>query len=318
MQGVCHAYDPHAHDVVPGDLGDRPGKHDIAVAHPVGSAARRPPMNSTRRKLAISSWDAPREGNIYGKLTVDATEALAYIDWLRATSGEKVTLTHLVGKACADALAQCPGLNGIIRFGSYREKPTVDIAYLVALEEGRNLAKAKIERLDEKSVVDVAVELRAMAAKLHKGEDEAFNKSQGPLQLLPTWIIKPLLKVTGYLSAVLGLSVPALGLEAYPFGSLIVTNVGVFGLDEGFAPPTPFAHVPVYVLVGALREVPMARDGEVVIRPQLTLCATIDHRYMDGAQGGVLAKVVRNLLENPWQLEGLEGRPEALAAAAPA
>jgi pyruvate dehydrogenase E2 component (dihydrolipoamide acetyltransferase) len=272
-------------------------------------------MNSTRRKLAISTWDAPREGNIYGKLTVDATEALAYVAWLRQTSGEKVTITHLVGKACAEALARSPGLNGIIRFGRYVEKSTVDLSFLVALEDGKNLAKAKIDRFDTKSVVDVAKELRALADKLYRGEDREFNKSQGPLKLLPTWLIRPLLKVTGYLSSVLGLSVPALGLEAYPFGSLIITNVGVFGLDEGFAPPTPFAHVPVYVLVGALRDAPVVRDGAIVVRKQLTLCATIDHRYLDGAQGGVLAKVVRDILENPWQLEGLEGRPaEAVGA----
>ena len=36
------------------------------------------PKMSTRRKLAIATWSSPREGNIYGKLTLDATEALAF------------------------------------------------------------------------------------------------------------------------------------------------------------------------------------------------------------------------------------------------
>ena len=34
----------------------------------------------------------------------------------------------------------------------------------------------------------------------------------------------------------------------------------------------------------------------------MTITATIDHRFIDGFQGGVLAKVVRDVLENPWQL----------------
>ena len=92
-------------------------------------------------------------------------------------------------------------------------------------------------------------------------------------------------------------------------GGRIITNVGVFGLDEGFAPPTPFAHTPVLVLVGAIRDTPVVQDGEVVIRPQMSLCATLDHRYVDGAQSGVLAKVVRDVLQNPWQLEGMDGPP---------
>lgn len=269
---------------------------------------------SARRKLAIASWSDPREGNIYGKLTVDATAALEYLEYLKQKTGEKVTITHLVGKACGEALKQAPTLNGYLRLGAFVPHETVDIAYLVALQEGANLAKAKVTDIDKKSVADIARELRELAEKLHKGEDEQFKKSQGPIQALPTWLIRPLLWLTGLLTSSFGISVKALGLEAFPFGALIVTNVGVFGLDEGYAPPTPFARVPVYVLVGAIREAPAVVDGQVVVRKQLTLNATIDHRFIDGYQGGVLAKVVREVFANPWKLEGLEGRPKELAA----
>lgn len=265
--------------------------------------------NSVRRKLAIASWSPPKEGNIYGKLTVDVSQAKAYLAWVREETGLKVTITHLVGKAVAVALSRAPGLNGVIRFGRYVRHDSVDISFLVALEEGRNLAKAKIEGLDKKSVTELGEELRALATKLHAGRDESFNKSMQPLKSLPTWIIRPLVHTMGYLSGVWGLNVPSLGIEAHPFGTCIITNVGVFGLDEAFAPPTPFAHTPVLVLVGAMRDTPVVVDGEVVVRPQMTLCATIDHRYIDGAQGGVLAKVVRDVLENPWQLEGMDGPP---------
>lgn len=271
--------------------------------------------NSTRRKLAIASWSPPREGNIYGKLTVDATEALAYLEWLRATSGEKVTVTHLVGKAVAMALREAPGLNGVIRWGRFVPHDTIDIAYLVALEEGRDLAKAKVATADGKSVVEIARELRALAERLHKGQDEQFKKATGPIKWMPSWLVRPVVHWTGWLSGVLGWSIPALGLERFPFGSAIVTNVGVFGLDEGFAPPTPWAHVPIYVLMGAVRDAPAVVDGALTVRKQLTITATIDHRFMDGAQGGRLAKVVRDVLERPWQLEGMDGPPKPLPGA---
>lgn len=256
-----------------------------------------------RRKLAIASWSSPTEGNIYGKLTVEATQALAYIEQLKERTGEKITITHLIGRACAEALKEAPTLNGVIRFGSFVQHPTVDITYLVTLEGGNNLAKVKVCNADKKSVVETAVELREYAERLRAGKDDAFKKSQGPLALLPTWLIRPLVTFSGWLTAVLGVNMPVFGLEAYPFGSLIITSVGMFGLDEGFAPPTPFAHVPIYVLLGAVREVPVAVDGQVVVRKVVTLCATIDHRFIDGAQGGILAKVIRRVLENPWELE---------------
>lgn len=274
------------------------------------------PKMSTRRKLAIATWSSPREGNIYGKLTVDATEALAYLDHVRRTTGEKATVTHFVGKAVGEALKQAPTLNGYLRLGAYVPHDTVDLAYLVSLEEGQNLAKAKVCDIDKKSVAAIARELRELAGKLHEGRDDQFNKSQGPLQILPTWLLRPLLWTTGVVTSSFGLSVPALGLEAFPFGACIVTSVGMFGLDEGYAPPTPFARVPVYVLVGALRDAPAVEAGKLVVKKQLTITATLDHRFIDGHQAGVLARVVRSVFENPWQLEGLSGRPAEAAEAA--
>ncbi len=100
-----------------------------------------------------------------------------------------------------------------------------------------------------------------------------------------------------------------LGLEAFPFGSCMVTSVGMFGLDEAFAPHTPFARVPIIVLLGAIRKEPIVENEEVVVRSRMTITATIDHRYIDGSQGANLAKVVRNMFEEPWLLDGHSSAP---------
>ncbi len=256
-----------------------------------------------RRKLAIATWGAPREGNIYGKLTLDVTEAQRYIEHLRETTGEKVTVTHLVGKAAASALEQEPSLNGRILFRRFIPFDTVDIAFLVTLDGGADLAKVKIERLNEKPTSDVAAELRQYAAQLRKGKDEQFEKSKGPLQWMPRWILPRFLGLVGWLTSAAGVDLSKMGLERFPFGSCIVTNVGMFGIDEGFVPPTPFARVPVYILVGAIKKMPAVVDGEVVVREQLTITATVDHRFVDGYQLGTLAKAFRKIFEDPWSLE---------------
>ena len=51
-------------------------------------------------------------------------------------------------------------------------------------------------------------------------------------------------------------------------------------------------------------------DGELTIRPQVTLCATVDHRFVDGAQLATVARILRDVFDNPWQLMGLDGPPE--------
>ena len=271
-------------------------------------------MNSTRRKLAIATWSPPREGNIYGKLTLNAEPALKYIAEVREATGEKVTMTHFVGKAVAMALAAAPGLNGRIRFNKFIPHETVDIAYLVVLEGGSDLAKAKISELDKKPLVAVAQELRALAESLRAGKDKEFESSKNLLKLLPTFLVRPVLWLTGWLTGALGLNAKAIGLSAYPFGSAVITSVGMFGLDEGFAPHTPFARVPLLVLVGAYNDRPAVVDGEIISQKQITITATIDHRFIDGSAGGKLAKTIRAIFDDPWEELGAPSNQAATEA----
>ncbi len=265
---------------------------------------------TTRRKLAIATWAAPREGNIYGKLTVNVTNALRYIEHLRVTTGEKITITHFVGKVAGMALKHAPDLNGRIAFGCYVPHQTVDVAFLIAVEEGADLAKFKVAHIDKKSVTQIAEEIRNAAKRLRGGKDEGFERSKPMLRKLPTWLIRPLVWVTGFVTGVLGMSVPALGLEAFPFGACIITSVGMLGMDEAYAPPTPFARVPVYlVLPSVKRRAVVVDDDRIEIQPQLDIMATIDHRFMDGYRAAVLAKIMRAAFENPWSVDGLEKAP---------
>lgn len=264
---------------------------------------------SLRRKLVIATWTRPTEGNIFGKLLLDTTEVERYIEHLRQTTDEKITISHVVGKAAALALAQSPGLNGRILFGRYIPHQTVDITYLVAIEDGGNLAKAKVANTDQKTLAEICRELREMAERLRSGQDESFKKSMGPLAVLPTWIIRPILGLTGWLASALGVEVKMFGVERFPFGSCVITNVGMFGLDEGFAPQTPFARVPIWVLVGAIKKQPVVIDDQIVIRPMLPVMATIDHRFLDGYQAGTMASVMREMFAEPWKLDGLDAPP---------
>ena len=264
-----------------------------------------------RRKLAIASWRPPREGNIHGKVTVDATEALAYLDDVRERTGEKVTITHLVGKAVASALASEPTLNGYIRLGSFVPHDRVALTFLVSMPDGSDLARARIDDIDRKPLRAVAAELRQAATDLRDGRDESWERNKQVIALLPTWLLRPVLWLTGLLASSFGVDAPALGVERFPFGSGVVTSVGMFGLDEAYVPQTPFARVPLWVLVGAVSERPAVVDGAVLPRPMLTVTATIDHRFVDGFQGAALAREFRRVFADPWSLEDEE--PATLA-----
>jgi len=86
----------------------------------------------------------------------------------------------------------------------------------------------------------------------------------------------------------------------YTEGTFTVTNLGAFGVESliGIINPPQAA----ILGVGAVSPRPAARDGELVIRDQMKLALSADHRVTDGAEGARFLKEIQNLLENPAAL----------------
>jgi pyruvate/2-oxoglutarate dehydrogenase complex dihydrolipoamide acyltransferase (E2) component len=58
----------------------------------------------------------------------------------------------------------------------------------------------------------------------------------------------------------------------------------------------------VDVLVPRIKDTVWVENGEITIKPTLKLCATFDHRVIDGVQAASLAREIQTLLSAP---EGL-------------
>jgi len=266
---------------------------------PVGDGHTR-----TRRKVAAGTWRASRDGRLYGRLAVDATALLAHLAAARAATGERVTVTHAVGKAVALAMRAVPEAHGRLVLGRFVAYPSCAIGFAVDIE-GTDLAPVKVADADCKSLTEIAAEVRAGADRLRAGEDGDFRTSSRLAAAVPWFLIRPLLSLAGLLTGGFGLR--AFGQPGFPLGSAFVSNVGPFGLDEGLLAPVPFARVPIYVLVGRVTDAPTVFDGAVVVRPQLVLTFTTDHRIVDGAQAGRLVAAVRAALLEPGRLDDVRG-----------
>lgn len=66
------------------------------------------PRVPVRRKIAVATWRPSRDGRIYARMEVDVTAALAYIDRVREETGERITITHVVGQLSAGPCVRCP------------------------------------------------------------------------------------------------------------------------------------------------------------------------------------------------------------------
>jgi pyruvate dehydrogenase E2 component (dihydrolipoamide acetyltransferase) len=79
-----------------------------------------------------------------------------------------------------------------------------------------------------------------------------------------------------------------------------ISNLGMFGIEEFTAiinPPNA-----CILAVGAIRDVPVVENGEVVPGKRMKVTLSSDHRIVDGAKAAEFLNTVRNLLENPLSM----------------
>jgi pyruvate dehydrogenase E2 component (dihydrolipoamide acetyltransferase) len=119
----------------------------------------------------------------------------------------------------------------------------------------------------------------------------------------PPTLLRRVLRWTAWLTEELGLDLPALGLHRSPFGSAMVTSVGMFGIPQGFAPLAWMYDVPLIVLVGEITARPVVVEGRVEAREVLPITATIDHRYADGWHISQAMAAFREYLAAPERFE---------------
>ncbi|TBH20799.1 2-oxoglutarate dehydrogenase complex dihydrolipoyllysine-residue succinyltransferase [Thermus thermamylovorans] len=83
-------------------------------------------------------------------------------------------------------------------------------------------------------------------------------------------------------------------------GTFTITNGGVYGSLNS----TPLLNPPQVGILGmhAIQERPVAREGQVVIRPMMYLALSYDHRIVDGREAVTFLRRVKELVENPVRL----------------
>jgi pyruvate dehydrogenase E2 component (dihydrolipoamide acetyltransferase) len=254
------------------------------------------------RKVAAATWRQPNDPQIYGDLDVDARQLLAFVEKAREATGVRVTVTHLVGKAIARALAEQPDLNTLLYRGRFIARESVDIFFAVSVEGGKEVSGIKVVGADEKPVFEIAEELRRRAERIRSGEREVGGATK-TIDATPFWLLQPLLRLTTWLTADKGVGLKRLGLPRRAFGSAMVSSVAMFGVQKAYGPLSPLYRIPILALVSEVALKPVVAEGEIVARPILTITATMDHRYLDGAHAAKLGRSVREYLEDPGAFE---------------
>ena len=270
--------------------------------------------------MAIGTWRTAYDPSVYGCIALRADKVLAYLEALRARTGRRVTLTHLVAKAAAIMLSEMPDANAVLRWNRIYLRQDIGVFFQVVLEDEKtgeiDLSGTTIFDAHLKSIVDIVDEFDAKVASVRRHDDSHLERSRGLFKRIPAMLLNAMLDFLSLTTGTLNLDLSAFGIPKDPFGSIMVTNIGSLGLEEAYVPLVPYSHVPLLIALGAVREEALVEDGQVVVGKVVRAFATFDHRVLDGAHAARMAKTLRRVFADP---EGELGPlpPAQLAAGEP-
>lgn len=255
------------------------------------------------RKIALGTWQTAYDPSVYGSVSLRMEAAESYLERFRRATGKRLTISHLMAKAAAAALEATPDANAILRLGRIYLRERIGVFFQVALEDpvtGEiDLSGATIYDPEKKTLDDICLELEAKAKGVRGGKDKK-ERARSLFRHAPEFAIGPLLDTIGFFGYTLNLDLEKVGVPNDPFGSIMITNIGSLGLEEAYAPLVPYSRVPIVLAMGAVIDAPVVEDGRVVPGRVMKLCATFDHRILDGAHAAIMVRTLREWMEDPF------------------
>ena len=263
---------------------------------------------SSFRKVALGTWQIEGDPSVYSEMEFECEAALDYIDKVSAISGKKITLTHFVGKACAETIKRHPELNCTLRWRKLYRRSDVDIFFQVASDtKGEDLSGTTVRQIDRKNILEIADDMQKKVKRIRDTGDVDYKEMKNTMRMIPAWASRYLINFSSFMMYTLNVWSPLLGVPKDPFGSIMITSLGSIGLERAFVPLVPYSRIPCLVAIGSLREAPRVDNSQVVVRKVISLCVTFDHRVIDGMHASHMVKTMKKIFANPEAELGFPG-----------
>jgi len=197
---------------------------------------------------------------------IDMTEMLRLRNSLLKKEEEiglRISMTDLLVLVLSKAIRHVPLVNSSIVDHEIKIWEEIHMGVAVALEVGEygsGLIVPVVKNVERKSLAEISRSIKDLTAKARSGK---------------------------------------LTLEEVTGGTITLTNTGPFFPRWGMG--TPILNQPQSVIVqtGGISDRPWVKDGQLTVRPIMTMSITFDHRVLDGAPIGKFFSKIVELMENP-------------------
>jgi pyruvate dehydrogenase E2 component (dihydrolipoamide acetyltransferase) len=219
------------------------------------------PLTAMRRtiakRLGESTGPIP---HFYLTADYDVTNLISIRQQMIEMTEAKVSLNDFLIRAIALALGNHPVVNASWSDEAITQHGEVHIGVAVSTPEG--LITPVIRNADQKSVTDIASEVRALA-------DKAKNRK-----------LKP---------------------DEYQGSTFTISNLGAWGIEEFTAIINPPNAAILAIGTAEPRAIADA-NRQVVVRDRMKVTLSCDHRIIDGVAGAEFLKTLRQYIEQPLRL----------------
>ena len=190
------------------------------------------------------------------------------------------------------------------------------VAARARINEGLAAVAAPDTKAPKISINDLVVKAVAAALRAHPAVNVSFGGDVlikhgrvhiGVAVALPDGLIVPVLRdadtltVTQISAQTRDLAARAragkLKPEEFTGSTFSISNLGMFGVERFTAVINP--PEAAILAVGATRQEPVVRDGQVVVGHTMAITLSVDHRALDGATAATFMATLTALLENP-------------------
>ena len=263
-------------------------------------------LNTSKKKFFMSSWYHPFDSQLYCTSTVDITKLLEFIKQYNKEHSTNIGITIFIMKLLANLFVKYPDLNGNIIFGDVLKKDRIDVSVTVTSDTGHNTEVITIQDANNLSLEIIKKQIDEHLEKMYHGLDVNLGRKKFFLNLLPTFILGPFLRIISILSAS-GINLSYLGLPKYSYGTAVICNYGKEGLEDTFLPLFPFSYSPICVGISKIKEYnPFKYEGKKPnVDQKYYKCKffyTIDHRFLNERIVAKLLKDINSTILNPNQV----------------
>lgn len=219
------------------------------------------PLSAMRRtiakRLAESTGPIP---HFYLTADYDVTNLISVRQQMIEITGVKVSLNDFIIRGIALALRHHPAVNASWGDDAITQHGDVHVGVAVATPDG--LITPVIRNADQKSVADIATEVRALA-------DKAKNRR-----------LKP---------------------DEYQGSTFTISNLGAWGIEEFTAIINP-PNAAILAIGAAEPRPVVDANRQIIVRDRMKVTLSCDHRIVDGALGADFLKTLRQYVEQPLRL----------------